>query len=89
MKGAAKMASNLSNEQKSFYENVYKVSKQEIEAISSQIERELAEVKERITKLNQEKQAVRQMYEGACQRLGLESEFDKSEDSEVIEEEDE
>ncbi|MBN1551291.1 hypothetical protein JW979_07475 [bacterium] len=83
------MAKNLSDDQKSFYENVYKVSKQEIEAISAQIERELAEVKERITKLNQEKQAVRQMYDGACARLGIESEFDKAEDSEVIEEEEE
>jgi hypothetical protein len=81
------MASNLSDEKKSFYENVYKVSKQEIEAISAQIERELAEVKERITNLNQEKQDVRKMYEGACSRLGIESEFDKSEESEVIEDE--
>ena len=81
------MLANLTDEQKSFYENVYKVSKQEIETISAQIERELAEVKERITKLNQEKQAVRQMYEGACSRLGIESEFDKSEESEVIEDE--
>jgi hypothetical protein len=83
------MASNLSDEQKSFYENVYKVAKQEIESISAQIERELAEVKERITKLNAEKQAVKQMYEGACARLGIESEFEKSEESEVIEEEEE
>ncbi len=82
------MSTNLSDEQKAFYENVYKVSKQEIDTISAQIERELAEVKERITKLNQEKQAVRQMYEGACQRLGVESEFEKSEDNEMIEEED-
>jgi hypothetical protein len=81
------MAGNLTDEQKSFYENVYKVSKQEIESISAQIERELAEVKERITKLNAEKQAVRQMYEGACARLGVESEFEKADDGEVIEEE--
>ena len=83
------MATNLTSEQKSFYDNVYKVSKSEIETISAQIEKELAEVKERITKLNQEKQAVRQMYEGACARLGMESEFEKSEDNEVIEEEEE
>jgi hypothetical protein len=81
------MAINLTDEQKSFYENVYKVAKQEIESISAQIERELAEVKERITKLNAEKQAVRQMYEGACARLGVESEFEKSDEGEVIEEE--
>ena len=83
------MASELTEEQRSFYDNVYKVSKQEIETISAQIERELAEVKERITKLNAEKQAVRQMYEGACSRLGIESEFDKSDDSEMLEEEEE
>ena len=82
-------SNNLNDEQKSFYDNVHKVSKSEIEAISVQIEKELAEVKERITKLNQEKQAVKQMYEGACARLGLESEFEKSDDSEVIEEEEE
>ncbi len=83
------MASNLTDEQKSFYENVYKVSKSEIEQITEQIERELAEVKERITKLNAEKQAVRQVYEGACSRLGIESEFEKNEDSEILEEEEE
>ena len=83
------MASNLTDEQKSFYENVYKVSKTEIEQITEQIERELAEVKERITKLNAEKQAVKQVYEGACSRLGIESEFEKSEDSEILEEEEE
>jgi len=83
------MSTNLTDEQKAFYENVYKVSKQEIAPISSQIERELAEVKERITKLNAEKQAVKQMYEGACARLGLESEFEKSEENDVIEEDEE
>ncbi len=83
------MATSLSDEKKVFYENVYQVSKSEIEELTGQIERELAKVKEKITKLNAEKQAVRQVYEGACSRLGIESEFEKADDDDVFEEEEE
>jgi len=81
------MGATLSNEQKAFYENVYQVSKAEIEETTNQIEKELAKVKEKITKLNAEKQAVRQVYEGACARLGIESEFEKADEGDVFEEE--
>ncbi len=83
------MATSLSDEKKVFYENVYQVSKSEIEELTGQIERELAKVKEKITKLNAEKQAVRQVYEGACSRPGIESEFEKADDDDVFEEEEE
>ncbi|GEM_PF-232138 len=81
------MAVNLTEEQREKYENIYKFSKGEIEAINAQIEKELAEVKDRITKLNAEKQAVKQVYEGACARLNIPSEFDKNEESDSIEDE--
>ncbi len=83
------MSNTLSDDKRKFYENIYDFSKTEIEEINAQIERELAKVKERITQLNAAKQAARQVYEGACARLGIESEFDKGEDNDVFEEEDE
>jgi hypothetical protein len=83
--------SNTSNEQKAFYQQVYDKSRKEIESISQKIEEELAMVKERITKLTNQKQAIKKMYDGACACLGIESEFDENmEDSEeALEEEEE
>lgn len=74
--------SNVTNDQKSFYQQVYDTTRKEIEDISNQIEEELAKVKERITKLNNQKQAIRKMYEGACACLGIESEFDAADEGE-------
>ena len=80
---------NANNELNAFYQQVYDKTRKEIEDISSQIEEELAKVKERITKLNNQKQAIRKMYDGACACLGIESEFDTLEDGEEGFEEDE
>lgn len=82
--------SNVTDEQQAFYQQVYDKTRKEIEDISIQIEEELAKVKERITKLNNQKQAIRKMYEGACACLGVESEFEAlDEGEEGFEEEDE
>ncbi|MCD4652429.1 hypothetical protein K8T06_00665 [bacterium] len=80
---------NANNELNAFYQQVYDKTRKEIEDISSQIEEELAKVKERITKLNNQKQAIRKMYDGACACLGIESEFDTLDDGEEGFEEDE
>ncbi len=82
--------SNISNEQKAFYQQVYDKTRKEIESISLKIEEELALVKERITKLTNQKQAIKKMYDGACACLGVESEFDENlEESEESGEEEE
>jgi hypothetical protein len=80
---------NITNDQKAFYQQVYDQTRKEIENITSKIEEELALVKERITKLTNQKQALKKMHDGACACLGIESEFDDNmEDSEeAIEEE--
>ena len=69
----------LTDKQRDFYQTTLEMTKQEIEDIDNEIERELAEVKERITQLNQEKEAVRQVYEGACLRLGVPSDLESEE----------
>jgi len=73
---------NDNNELNAFYQQVYDKTRNEIEEISKQIEEELAKVKERITKLNNQKQAIRKMHDGACTCLGVESEFEALDDSE-------
>lgn len=61
----------LTDAQKQFYESALKIAKDEIEACNAEIQRELAAVKERITKLNADKEAVKQIYDGACKILGI------------------
>lgn len=80
---------NILNDQKAFYQQVYDQTRKEIENITTKIEEELALVKERITKLTNQKQALKKMHDGACACLGIENEFDdNTEDSEeAIEEE--
>ncbi|MGB3976527.1 MAG: hypothetical protein WBM02_05090 [bacterium] len=81
---------NLTNDQKAFYQQVYDQTKREIESITLKIEEELALVKERITKLTNQKQALKKMHDGVCVFLGIESDFDdSSEDGEEAIEEDE
>lgn len=70
----------LTDKQREFYQTTLEMTKQEIEDIDNEIERELAEVKERITQLNQEKEAVRQVYEGACLRIGVPSDLESDDD---------
>lgn len=76
----------LTDRQREMYQTTLEMTKQEIEEIDADIERELAAVKERITQLNHEKEAVRQVYEGACLRLNVPSDL---EDDEAGEEEEE
>ena len=49
-------------------------------AQAKELEKELAAVKEKITRLNAEKQAARQIYDGACLRLGVENDLAKTEE---------
>ncbi len=71
---------SLSGDQKKFYESVLKTSKDEVDILNEEIQKELASVKEKITRLNAEIKAVRQIYDGACLRLGVENELLKESD---------
>lgn len=72
----------LSDQQREFYENTLRVTRDEIEELKEQIEEELSKVKERIADLQTAIAASRQMYEAACNRLGIPVDLDEDERSE-------
>ena len=76
------MSSSLTDEQRQFYEEARKRTKAEVEDFQSQIDAELAKVRERIQGLKQGVEAARQMYDAACLMLGEPNELadDDSED---------
>jgi archaellum component FlaC len=63
--------SSLSDSQKKFYEEALQQTKKEIQDIEGQIQEELAKVKQKIADLQSGQKAARQMYDAACQRLGI------------------
>jgi hypothetical protein len=71
----------LKNEDKSFYETTLKEAKKKIEIIDATIEEELARVKQTINELQEQKKAVRQIYDGACVIMGSKNEFDEEDKS--------
>ncbi len=64
-----------------FYERTLKESKKQIEIIDAKIEEELARVKETINTLQEQKKAVRQIYDGASLVLGVKNEFEEEDES--------
>jgi hypothetical protein len=71
----------LSDQQRKFYENTLKVTKDEISDLDRQIEEELAKVKERLAQLQNGKKAARQMYDAACLRLGIPNDLEAEEEA--------
>jgi len=61
----------LSESQRKFYEEALQQTKREVQEIEGQIQEELSRVKERIAELQVAQKAARQMYDAACQRLGI------------------
>ena len=72
----------LSDEQARFYRQTMEMTQQQINDLNSQIEEELAKVKERLADLQTAKNAAKQIYDGACKMLGVENELEKNEESE-------
>ena len=68
----------LTKEQLKFYEETREMARKEIEDIEHKIEEELARVKQRLIDLQNAKKASRQIYDGACARLGVKSELTES-----------
>jgi hypothetical protein len=62
---------------RAFYETTLKEAKNKIEIIDAKIEEELARVKETINMLQEQKKAVRQIYDGAAAILGEPNEFEE------------
>ncbi len=67
----------LNDKQKKFYQDAFQQTKDEIKDIDSQIEAELAKVKEKLAELQEAKKAALQMHAAACMRLGVKNEFEE------------
>jgi hypothetical protein len=68
----------LNDQQRKFYEETRRVTKQEISDLENQIQEELQRVKQRIAELQNAQKAARQMYDAACQRLGIPNDLEES-----------
>lgn len=63
----------LTEQQKHKFEATRQMAKEEMEALDREISAELAKVKDRLLELQQAKKAVKQIYDGACARMGIKS----------------
>ena len=73
----------LTPEQRSSYENMLNLTRQEIADLDQQIEDELAKVKERLAELQNAKKAARQIYDGICMRLGIPNDLEEEGEDEL------
>ena len=63
----------LTEQQKQKFEMARQMAKDEMDQLDRDINAELARVKERLLELQQAKKAVKQIYDGACARMGIKS----------------
>lgn len=63
----------LTEEQKRKFEQTRQMAKEELESLDREISLELAKVKDKLLELQQAKKAVKQIYDGACARMGVKS----------------
>jgi len=71
--------SGLTDAQRKFYEDALEQTKTEIQDLEGQIQVELGKVKEKISELQSAQKAARQMYDAACQRLGIPNDLESEE----------
>lgn len=71
----------LSKEQQQFYQTTLEMTRRQIGDLNTQIEEELAKVKERLAELQNAKNAAKQIYDGACKILGLENDLEKEDEA--------
>ena len=63
----------LTDQQKQKFELTRQMAKEELEQLDREMNAELARAKERLLELQQAKKAVKQIYDGACARMGVKS----------------
>ena len=63
----------LNGSQKQKLEATREMAKEELSQIDKEIASELSKVKERLIELQQAKKAMKQIYDGACTRMGVKS----------------
>jgi uncharacterized protein YoxC len=73
----------LTDDQLQFYKQTLEMTRKQITELNTQIEEELAKVKERLADLQAKKNAAKQIYDGACKILGIENDLEKAEESEA------
>jgi hypothetical protein len=61
----------MTEQQKQKFELARQMAKDELEQIDREINVELTRVKERLLELQRAKKAVKQIYDGACARIGV------------------
>ncbi len=69
----------LTEQQKSRYDMMRQVAKEELEQLDREIAAELARAKEKLLELQQAKKAVKQIHDGACARMGIRSAIEMKE----------
>lgn len=63
----------LTENQKEKLDATRKMAKEELDQIDDEIASELSKVKEKLIELQQAKKAMKQIYDGACTRMGVKS----------------
>jgi hypothetical protein len=63
----------LTEQQKAKYETTRQMAKEELDLLDKDIMAELAKAKAKLKELQEAKRAVKQIYDGACARLGIKS----------------
>ncbi len=63
----------LTEQQKQKYDLTRQMAREELDQLDKDISAELARAKERLLELQQAKKAVKQIYDGACTRMGVKS----------------
>jgi hypothetical protein len=63
----------LTEQQRAKYESTRVMAKEELDLLDKDIMAELAKAKARLKELQEAKRAVKQIYDGACARLGIKS----------------
>ena len=72
----------LNEEQEKFYRQTLEVTRKQIDELNTQIEEELAKVKDRLAELQQQKKQARTMYDALCSRLGVPNDLEEPDEEE-------
>ena len=72
----------LTEEQSRFYKQSLEMARRQLEEIDQKIERELAEVRERLAAMQDKRKAALKMYDAACTMLGIPNELEMEETEE-------
>jgi len=63
----------MTTEQKSRYEAMRQMAKEELDHLDAELSEEVARAKQRIEELQKAKKTVKQIYDNACTLLGIKS----------------